>query len=56
MGFEEAPIGLTIVVLSRRAKPHYCCVGPSQYMTADIRDVPDTCPATIRHHRKRGRA
>jgi 2-keto-myo-inositol isomerase len=42
---------VTIAVLSRTAKPRYCCVGPTQYMTADISDVPDTCTAAIRHYR-----
>jgi hypothetical protein len=30
-------------------KSRYCCVGLSQYMTADIEDLPDTCFAAIRH-------
>jgi hypothetical protein len=41
--FEIAPIGMTIAAPSRDAiaKPRYCCVSPSQYMTAAISDVPD---------------
>jgi hypothetical protein len=41
--FEIASIGMTIAAPSRDAvaKPRYCCVGPSQYMTATIGNVPD---------------
>ncbi|HEX8828877.1 MAG TPA: hypothetical protein VF778_12270 [Xanthobacteraceae bacterium] len=42
--YEIAQTAVTIAARSRAAaaKPRYCCAGPSQYMTADINDVPDT--------------